>query len=413
MHGPGRGPEWAGPRPGRPALARPDRAKYGEGDLVALTADPAHEEIIVTETRARLSPEVHPDGRVTLALHAPDAKSVQVDSDFLLGQDQVAPIMATSWPPASRDADGWWSVTTEPMAPGMYRYKFMVDGFRTLDPQNGWMRKAAIGQPFNLLVIPGDGPQPWDIDPAIAHGTVVRELHQSAVLGAPRYLNVYLPPGYDASRTYPVIYLLHGGGNDYGHWVFDGTADLIMDTLIDRGVLPPTVVIMPDGNVLDQHRVPGATRLQFSEEFRAELLRVHPRYLIEDVLPFAESRYRVDGANRAIAGLSMGCMQAWNLLCTHPGEFTAAGLFSGTAEMDKLDAAGAAETLRGYRTVLVTVGDWDAPMLKDSMLAAPAALTERGIPNGLFTMPGGHVWSVWQQSLLEFAGALRASGWAG
>jgi enterochelin esterase-like enzyme len=365
----------------------------------------------VTETRAMPSPDVHPDGRVTLSLFAPDAKQVLVDSDFRLGQEVVAPIMATSWPAAARDADGWWTVTTEAMAAGMYRYKFVVDGIRTLDPQNGWMRKAAIGQPFNLLVIPGDGPQPWDIDPAIEHGTVVREVHHSAVLGAPRYLNVYLPPGYEAARTYPVIYLLHGGGNDYGHWVFDGTADLIMDTLIARGVLPPTVVIMPDGNVLDRHRVPGATRLSFDENFRSEMNRVHPRYLIEDVIGFAEGRYRVDGANRALAGLSMGCMQAWNLLCTHPDQFTAAGLFSGTAELDQLDASGAVPALRGYKTVFVTVGDWDAPRLRDSMLAAPAGLAERGIPTGLFTMPGGHVWSVWQRSLLEFAAALQQVGW--
>jgi enterochelin esterase-like enzyme len=374
---------------------------------------PASEETNVAQTRSLSSPEVHPDGRVTLALFAPDAREVLVDSDFRLGQDVVAPIMAASWPAATREADGWWSVTTEPMAPGMYRYKFMVDGFRTLDPQNGWMRKAAIGQPFNLLVIPGDGPQPWDIDPAISHGTVVREVHDSAVLGAPRYLNVYLPPGYDATRTYPVLYLLHGGGNDYGHWVFDGTADLIMDTLIARGVLPPTVVVMPDGNVMDRHRVPGATRLTFGEEFRAEMLRVHPRYLTEDVFPFAEGRYRVDSGNRAVAGLSLGCLQTWNLLCTHPGQFTAAGLFSGTAEMDKLDASGAAPALRGYRTVFAAVGEWDTPLLRDSMLAAPAALTERGIRSGLFTMPGGHVWSVWQRSLLEFAAALQEAGWPG
>jgi enterochelin esterase-like enzyme len=367
----------------------------------------------VTEPPTVPSPRVHPDGRVTLSLFAPRAGEVLVDSDFRLGQPVVAPIMATSWPAAQRDDAGWWSVTTEPMPPGTYRYKFRVDGFATLDPQNGWMRKAAVGQPFNLLEIPGDGPQPWDIDPAVPHGVVVRELLHSPVLDAPRYLNVYLPPGYDPARTYPVLYLLHGGGNDHGHWVFDGTADLIVDTLIARGVLPPTVVVMPDGNVLDRHRVPGAGRLRFDDGFRAEMNRLHPRYLVEDVLPFVEGRYRLDSADRAVAGLSMGCMQTWNLLCTHPDLFVAAGLFSGRAEMDQLDAAGAAQTLRGYRTVFVAVGDWDAPRLRDSMLAAPAGLTERGIPNSLFTMPGGHVWSVWQRSLVEFGTALAAAGWPG
>jgi enterochelin esterase-like enzyme len=346
-----------------------------------------------------------------LSLFAPDATQVLVDSDFRLGQEFVAPIMATSWPAAARSEDGWWTVTTEAMPPGMYRYKFVVDGFKTLDPQNGWMRKAAIGQPFNLLVVPGDGPQPWDIDPAIAHGTVVREVHQSEVLGGPRYMNIYLPPEHDRDATYPVLYLLHGGGNDYGHWVFDGTADLIMDTLIARGVLPPMVVVMPDGNVLDSSRVPGSTRLAFTDEFRKRMAELHPRYLIEEVVPFAESKYRLESSNRAIAGLSMGCMQTWRLITTRPELFTAAGLFSGTADMADLDGGTATETLQGYKTVLVAVGDWDAPQLHDSMKAAPAALQERGIPAVGYWTPGGHTWSVWQRSLLEFGAQLRASGW--
>jgi enterochelin esterase-like enzyme len=365
-----------------------------------------------TSARTVTSPEVHPDGSITLAIYAPEAREVLVDSDFRLGMPFVAPIMATEWPKAERSDDGWWSVTTEPMLPGMYRYKFMVDGFKTLDPQNGWMRKAAIGQPFSMVEVPGDGPQPWDIDPAIAHGTVVREMHQSAVLGAPRYFNVYLPPAYDPDRTYPVLYLLHGGGNDYGHWVFDGTADLIMDTLIARGILPPTVVVMPDGNVLDSHRFPGVLRVTNIEDWRARVATLHPRYLLEEVVPVAESRYRLDGANRAIAGLSMGCMQVWRLLCSAPEHFTAAGLFSGTAAIEDLDAGTGAEPLRAYRTVFVGVGDWDAPRLHDSMKAAPALLQERGVPVTAYSTPGGHTWSVWQRCLWEFGNDLSAKGWA-
>jgi S-formylglutathione hydrolase FrmB len=106
-------------------------------------------------------------------------------------------------------------------------------------------------------------------------------------------------------------------------------------------------------------------------------------------------------------------MQTWNLLCTHPDRFVAAGLFSGRADLAALDASGAVAALRGYRTVFAAVGEWDAPFLRDSMLAAPAGLTARGIPSSAFRMPGGHVWSVWQRSLVEFATALRDAGWPG
>jgi enterochelin esterase family protein len=359
----------------------------------------------------RPSPDVHADGSVTLAIYAPDATSVKVDSDFRLGQQFVAPIMATDWPGATRDADGWWSVTSEPMEPGVYRYKFVVDGFKTLDPQNGWMRKAAIGQPFNMVVVPGAGAQPWDIDPSIAHGTVVRHVHQSELLGAPRYLNVYLPAGYDPAATYPVLYLLHGGGNDYGHWVFDGTADLIMDTLIARGVLPPTIVVMPDGNVNDNSRFPGSVRAGSAPDWRERMAEVHPKYFIGEVIPLAESLYKLDGQNRAIAGLSMGCMQVWRLLCTSPEYFTAAGLFSGTADMADLDGGPGETALKQYRTVFVGVGDWDVERLHSSMTEAPGLLAERGIPSTGYTTQGGHTWSVWQRCLVEFAADLKAHGW--
>jgi enterochelin esterase-like enzyme len=138
---------------------------------------------------------------------------------------------------------------------------------------------------------------------------------------------------------------------------------------------------------------------------------IHPRYLVEEVLPFVEQRYKVDASNRAIAGLSLGCMQVWRLLCTRPELFTAAGLFSGTADMEGLDSGSAADRLRDYRTVFVGIGDWDAPVLHESMTAAPALLDARGIRSKAYNTPGGHTWSVWQRCLIAFAEDLQRVGW--
>jgi len=143
------------------------------------------------------------------------------------------------------------------------------------------------------------------------------------------------------------------------------------------------------------------------------MAQLHPEYFVNEVIPWAESLYRLDGSRRAIAGLSMGCMQAWRLLCTRPELFTAAGLFSGTAEMADLDGGAGPGALRDYRTVFVGVGDWDVERLHSSMVAAPKLLEERGITATGFTTPGGHTWSVWQRCLVEFMRDLRARDRAG
>ena len=120
----------------------------------------------------------------------------------------------------------------------------------------------------------------------------------SEILGGERKYAIYLPPDYDSSeRSYPVLYLLHGGGDDQTGWVQFGEVLHIADEAINEGKATPMVIVMPDAS--------GEQRGYFnslSGDWRYE------DFFFEEFLPFVEQRYRIKGEKRyrAVAGLSMG-----------------------------------------------------------------------------------------------------------
>src|SRR5829696_7130945 len=174
------------------------------------------------------SPEVAADGRVTFRLRAATAQTVAVT-------------MAGKRLDMQKDEQGVWSVTTEPLAPDYYTYSLVIDGNSINDPGNRTVQ-TGFGNFQSMLVVPG--PLPWQ--PAnVPHGTIARHRFHSAVADDDRDFFVYTPPGYDArrSRGYPVLYLLHGLGDDAERWMNGGGAPAIMDNLISQGKAVPMVVV--------------------------------------------------------------------------------------------------------------------------------------------------------------------------
>src|SRR6185436_9562039 len=166
------------------------------------------------------SPEIGADRRVTFRLRAPNAKEVLVARE---GAARLA---------MQRDADGVWTVTTDPLEPDYYGYSFIVDGARVLDSVNGSI-KSNLQNPGSLLHIPGTG-LPWETSD-VPHGLVHRHTYRSATVGDQRDFYVYTPPGYDAAaaRRYPVLYLLHGMSDGADAWSSEiGRANVILDNLI-------------------------------------------------------------------------------------------------------------------------------------------------------------------------------------
>ena len=182
------------------------------------------------------SPEVQPDRRVVLRYFAPRARKVMLNAEF-------------GWAvPLRKGSDGVWSTTVGPLEPDLYAYWFNVDdGAPVLDPANCWVRPN-IQSLWSLVRVPGPTPLLWDIQD-VPHGTVHQHLYRSKGIGDDRDFYVYTPPGYDptAAVKYPVLYLLHGFGDEAVSWSAVGRAHIILDNLIAQGRARPMLIVMPLG----------------------------------------------------------------------------------------------------------------------------------------------------------------------
>ncbi len=148
-------------------------------------------------------------------------------------------------------------------------------------------------------------------------GEVLSDSARSSALGRDVKFTVYLPDGYkDGAGPYPVVYLLHGAGGDENEWRTKGGAVETLDALIKRGLMRPSVVVMPTAGPASWWANGVAEKGEAA--------------IIDDLLPYVESRYKVarDRKGRAIGGLSMGGYGALNLALRHPARFCAAAVIS-------------------------------------------------------------------------------------
>jgi hypothetical protein len=187
---------------------------------------------------------VHPDGSVTFNLHAPEASSVAVAGDYPIRHRAM-----------TRDREGIWSVTVEPLCDDFYAYRFTVDGVSLLDPGNVFGTRDGRRY-MSWAVVPGPRSDNYEVND-VPHGQVAHLWYPSPTLDLTRRMTVYTPPGYEAGQErYPVLYLLHGGGGDEDAWTEMGRAPEIFDNLIAAGEVVPMIVVMGNGNV-DQAAAPN------------------------------------------------------------------------------------------------------------------------------------------------------------
>ena len=253
-----------------------------------------------------ISPEVQPDGHVTFRLRAPAAKEVTLRGEWVAaGGIDVSPPVAMT-----RDDADVWSVTVGPLPSEVLAYSFTVDGLIIADPQNIAVKLAANGAAQSLVTIPGNPPRVHDIRD-VPHGIVQENWYRSrAAGGQTRHFFVYTPPGYDPrlAAGYPVMVLLHGAGNSETNWESIGRANFILDNLIADKRALPMLLVMPFGYILP----PGGDLAAQQRTLRAGPTgRYHAR--ARGTVQHGEGRQ-----NRAIAGLSMGGMQALERVSATP-----------------------------------------------------------------------------------------------
>ena len=193
----------------------------------------------------------------------------------------------------------------------------MIDGVAVADPASETF--YGMGRMASGIEIPFRGKDYYAIKD-VPHGEIRIKRYYSTVSNTWRQFYMYTPPGYDVNinEKYPVLYILHGGGEDERGWATQGKTDLILDNLIAEKKAKPMLVVMPDGN-MPMHSDSAKTALKM---FEAELKQC--------IIPFVEKNYRTetDSKNRALAGLSMGGIQTLYVGINNTELFSYLGVFS-------------------------------------------------------------------------------------
>jgi enterochelin esterase family protein len=344
--------------------------------------------------------EVRADRRIVFRLYAPRIQRVAL----LLPTHEAGRAGPL---PMARDADGLWSVTLGPFAPGLYEYAFDVDGFRSIDTGSRFpkpQRQVSI----SLILVPGGI---LDVR-RVPHGDVRGVTLTSRALGAERQMFVYTPPGYaESGPPQPVLYLYHGFGDKAESWIVQGREPQILDNLLAEGRIAPMIVVVPDTETdipaaIPEHFAPASRR----ETFYARNAEAADRELMEDLIPYMARRYNVrdEPAGRAVAGLSQGGYQALVSGLGRLGMFGWIGDFSGVST-ETVPHDGIARALarpdavnRALRGFLLTVGTEDTVTGAD-IAGLKRILDARGIAHRYIEYPGlGHEMAVWRPSLIAF-----------
>jgi enterochelin esterase-like enzyme len=373
-------------------------------------------------------PCIYPDRRAMFRVIAPDAQkvSVRISGGFDM----------------QKGPDGIWSVTTTPLVEGFHYYTLRIDGATVADPStftyfgSGWWNSG-----IEIPSTDGDFSAMKDVP----HGKVSQQRYFSKVTNQWRRAFVYTPPGYDTNprQTYPVLYLLHGWGEDETGWYRQGHVDAIMDNLIAAGKAKPMIIVMDNLNAVK----PGESAAIFGARGQVPPPSATPppppappgappagrggppagggrggplarptfgEMMFADLVPFVERTYRVSPGkqNRAMAGLSMGGAQTFGTVLENLDKFAYMGGFSGSCGGfgrggDALDVkticggafADPAAFNNKIKVLFLGIGSVEGPGTK----AFSDALTAAGIHNVYYESPGtAHEWLTWRRALREF-----------
>lgn len=326
------------------------------------------------------SPEVNADRTVTFRYRSATAQKVEVSGEWGGGNK-----------PMTKGEGNIWSVTVGPLEPDLYGYGIVVDGLRVLDPSNTYT-KPARSVNTSVLDIPSNPPsaQDWQDVP---HGTVHQHNYVSKASGAVRRVHIYTPPGYGMTKkkvNYPVLYLLHGSGDNDATWTALGRAHWMADNLLAQKKCVPMVIVMTDGHVGDRSR-----NLEFYE-----------KDLLESVMPLVEANYTVktEAENRGIIGLSMGGQQSLVIGLKHSDKFAWVGGMSSAVREPDTTIGPILKQSGKLNKQLKSL--WFACGIDDFLLNEnrkfSSILDERGIRHGYKETPGNHSWPVWRKYLAEY-----------
>ncbi len=356
-------------------------------------------------------PRVDDTGRVQIRVKAPGATKVRVN--FWSGPKMDM----------EKQPDGFWTVTTPPQVPGLHYYTLVIDGAEVADPNT----HAYFGssKPASAVEIPEPGSTYYSIQ-NVPHGQVREVWYHSKVTGTWRHALVYTPPNYDTQTNvrYPVLYLQHGGGEDETGWIRQGNANFILDNLIAAKSCKPMIIVMAYGYAQRAgYTAPDQTTVRFGSPEMMKAMQEMTAAFEEDVtqalIPFIDSTFRTlpDRDHRAMAGLSMGGMQTFQITLNHLDLFSYVGGFSGADASLVLNGqnlnlktahngvfADPAAFAAKVHLLWLGVGTVEPENMRTGIQRLHKSLLEAKIQHVYYESPGtDHEWQTWRRDLKDFA----------
>lgn len=357
--------------------------------LIAFCATAQDYRIPVTNINQNGYPHILKDNSVEFKFKAGNAQDVKID----IGGKRYD---------LTKDSEGFWTGKTDPQVPGYHYYSLIIDGASVADPASrsfyGTSRWASA------IEIPEEGTEDFELQD-VPHGQVRLVNYFSKQTNSWRPCLVYTPASYEkGNKKYPVVYIHHGGGEDYRGWIEQGHTAALMDNLIAQGRATEMIVVSVDSNVPAQRSNTGDSNAAYRNE------------LINNIIPFIESTFRTKKGpkNRAMCGLSMGGGLSFNIGLTEPDVFANVALFSsgmfggvnGSANVDfeKLVPGMISRPNRfnkGLDVFFITVGEQDPRF--NYTREAVGKMRNAGVNVKYNSFPGDHEWHVWRKSFREFA----------
>ena len=369
--------------PKRPYIEMPKKIEVPEDAFIAETTVPGNQ-----------FPKVDKESRAYFSIAAPEANKVVLD-------------ICSKKYDMQRDGKGNFMAVTDPLPVGFHYYFMEINGVRFIDPSTetffGCNREAG-----GIEIPEGEEGDYYRPQQGVPAGCVRSIYYYSNEQNTWRHAMVYTPAEYElkanAKKRYPVLYLQHGMGEDETGWSKQGHMQHIMDNAIAKSEAVPMIVVMESGDIKAPFNFAGGGS---NEQGRSQYGASFYPVLLNDLIPYIDQNFRTksDRENRAMAGLSWGGHQTFDVVLTNLDKFAWMGTFSGAIfGLDVKTAydgvfANADEFNKKIHYLYMNWGEED--FIKNGDIVKQ--LRELGIKVDSNESKGtAHEWLTWRRGLHEF-----------
>jgi len=345
-------------------------------------------------------PRIDAENRAYFSVYAPQANKVEVTL-YHVGKTYEM----------KKDETGYWYGVTDPIVVGFHYYNFIIDGAEVADPDSKTYN-ALFGR-TSAIEIPEGEEGNYYRPQNVPHGQLRFCYYYSKSNNEYRRCCVYTPAEYESNpeKRYPVLYLQHGMSEDETGWAEQGKMNFIMDNLIASGSCKPMIVVMESGDIAMMLSSSKPPRKEIkSEQMTREMFgATFQSVFLNDLIPMIDKTFRTvpDSKHRAMAGLSWGGRQTFQIAFSNLDLFSYIGSFSGAGRVMENEFKTVYNGVfadpdlfnKKVKVLFIGIGSEEGPGAKNMS----DLLRQNGINNIYFESPGtAHEWLTWRRCLREF-----------